>query len=80
LQDHDQYEVDLIAENVAGQLIGIEVKAAASVNSGDLRNLKRLAGMAGAQFRMGVIFYDGMEITALGEGYWAVPISSLWGN
>jgi len=33
--DHDQYEVNLIAENTAGRLIGIEIeiKAATSVNA-----------------------------------------------
>ncbi len=79
-RDHDQFEVDLIAENTAGQLIGIEIKAAASVRISDLRGLKRLASMAGEQFRMGVIFYDGLDTMPLGERFWAVPISSLWGK
>lgn len=79
-RDHDQYEVDLIAENAAGQLIGIEIKAAASVGASDLRGLKRLASIAGDQFRLGVIFYDGLQTMPLGEGFWAVPISSLWGK
>lgn len=79
-RDHDQFEVDLVAENAAGQLIGIEIKAAASVRLSDLRGLKRLAGMAGEQFRMGVIFYDGLDTMPLGERFWAVPISSLWGK
>lgn len=78
-RDHDQYEVDLVAENAAGQLIGIEIKAAASVSASDLRGLKRLASVAGEQFKLGVIFYDGVQTLPLGEGFWAVPISSLWG-
>lgn len=79
-RDHDQYEVDLIAENAAGQLIGIEIKAAASVRMNDLRGLKRLASIAPKQFKLGVIFYDGLETLPLGERFWAVPISSLWGK
>lgn len=78
-RDHDQYEVDLVAENTAGQLIGVEIKAAASVSASDLRGLKRLASVAGEQFKLGVIFYDGVQTLPLGEGFWAVPISSLWG-
>lgn len=79
-RDHDQYEVDLIAENAAGQLIGIEIKAAASVGASDLRGLKRLSSMAGKQFKLGVIFYDGIQTIPLGDGLWAVPISTLWGK
>lgn len=81
-RDHDQYEVDLIAENAAGQLIGIEIeiKAAASVGVSDLRGLKRLSSMAGRQFKLGVIFYDGIQTLPLGDGLWAVPISTLWGK
>jgi uncharacterized protein len=79
-RDHDQFEVDLVAENAAGQLIGIEIKAAASVKESDLRGLRRLASGAGNQFRLGVVFYDGVETVPLGERFWAVPISTLWGK
>ena len=79
-RDHDQYEVDLIAENAAGQLIGIEIKAAASVGPSDLRGLKRLASIAGKSLKLGVIFYDGIQTLPLSDGFWAVPISTLWGK
>ena len=79
-RDHDQYEVDLIAENAAGQLIGIEIKAAASVGASDLRGLKRLSSIAGKSLQLGVIFYDGIQTLPLGDGFWAVPISTLWGK
>jgi uncharacterized protein len=79
-RDHDQFEVDLIAENAAGQLIGIEIKAAASVGTSDLRGLKRLASITGKRFKLGIIFYDGLETLPLGERVWAVPISTLWGK
>ena len=79
-RDHDQYEVDFIIENAAGDLVGVEVKAAATVTVGDLRGLKRLASVAGEQFKMGVILYDGSETLPLGDGLWAAPLSSLWGR
>ena len=34
-RDHDQFEVDVVAENAGGELVGIEVKAAASVHYRD---------------------------------------------
>lgn len=79
-RDHDQYEVDFIIENAAGDLVGVEVKAAATVTVGDLRGLKRLSSVAGEQLKMSVILYDGSEILPLGDGFWAAPLSSLWGR
>lgn len=79
-RDHDQYEVDLIAEDSSGRMVGIEVKAAATVKSSDLRGLKRLSTLAGDQFVLGVILYDGLETLPIGDRLWAVPISTLWGK
>ncbi len=79
-RDADQYEVDVVVENSAGRLIGIEVKAAASLNRHDLRGLRRLASLAGDAFSMGVLLYDGTETLPLGDNIWAVPLSSLWGT
>jgi len=78
-RDADQFEVDLVLENPSGQIVGIEVKAAASVQEGDLRGLKKLANLAGPDFKMGVVLYDGTETLPLGPAFWAVPLSSLWG-
>ncbi len=79
-RDHDQFEVDLLVENAGGELLGIEIKAAATLQASDLRGLKRLASVAGNKFKLGVILYDGLETLPLGNAFWAVPISSLWGK
>jgi uncharacterized protein len=79
-RDHDQVEVDLVIENSAGLLAGVEVKASATVGNSDLRGLKRLAGIAGDAFKMGVVLYDGRETLPLGKHLWAAPLSSLWGK
>lgn len=79
-RDIDKVEVDIVIENTAGELIGIEVKASASVKSGDLHGLKKLAEAAGPLFKMGVLLYDGTDVLPLGDRLWAAPISSLWGR
>jgi len=78
-RDHDQVEVDLVVENAAGRLIGIEVKSAATLRPNDLRGLKRLADLAGDAFRLGVILYDGSDVIPMGDRFRAVPLSTLWG-
>lgn len=78
-RDADKFEVDIVIENAAGQLVGVEVKAAATVKENDLRGLKKLAGLAKNQFKMGVLLYDGSETMPLGGEIWAAPLSSLWG-
>ena len=78
-RDTEKYEVDFVIENPVGSLVCVEVKAAATVKESDLRGLKKLANVAGKQFQMGVLFYDGTEIMPLGDRIWAAPVSSLWG-
>ena len=78
-RDADKVEVDIVIENAAGQLVGVEVKASATVKASDLRGLRKLAALAGDQFKMGVLLYDGAETLPLGDGIWAAPLSSLWG-
>ena len=79
-RDADKVEVDVVIENAVGHLVGVEVKAAATVKESDLRGLKKLAGLAGGSFKMGVLLYDGDETLPLGDGIWAAPLSSLWGK
>jgi len=79
-RDTDKFEVDLVIENAAGQLVGVEVKAAATVKESDLRGLKKLSSLAGDQFKMGVLLYDGDETMPLGDNIWAAPLSTLWGQ
>lgn len=79
-RDTDKYEVDFVVENAEGNLVCVEVKATATVKASDLRGLKKLANIAGEQFQLGVLLYDGAEIMPLGDRIWAVPFSSLWGR
>lgn len=79
-RDADKFEVDFVIENTHGSLVGVEVKASATVNQKDLKGLKKLASLAGDRFKMGLLLYDGTETMPLGENIWAAPLSSLWGR
>lgn len=79
-RDADKVEVDVVIENAVGQLVGVEVKASATVKESDLRGLKKLASLAGDQFKMGILLYDGDETLPLGDDIWAAPLATLWGK
>jgi predicted AAA+ superfamily ATPase len=79
-RDADKLEVDVVIENAAGQLVGVEVKASATVNKSDLRGLRKLASLAGDQFKLGILLYDGDETLPLGDNIWAAPLATLWGK
>ena len=59
-------------------VVGVEVKAAASVAARDFRGLKILEAANGDRFTAGIILYDGEQIAAFGERLFAVPIRMLW--
>ena len=79
-RDADKVEVDFVIENTIGDIVGVEVKASATVTEKDLKGLKKLAGLAGNRFKTGLLLYDGTETMPLGENIWAAPLSSLWGR
>ena len=77
-RDKDQAEVDIVIEQGAIAVAGVEVKAAATVTPSDFRGLRKLKRATGERFAAGVVLYDG-EITAgFGDGMFAVPLRSLW--
>ena len=79
-RDADKVEVYIVIENAIGQLVGVEVKAAATVKESDFRGLRKLSSLAGDQFKMGILLYDGNETLPLGKNIWAAPLSTLWGE
>ncbi|MBA8879834.1 ATP-binding protein [Phyllobacterium myrsinacearum] len=74
----DQDEVDLVIEDRRGRVIGIEVKAAATVRQQDLRGLRQLQEAVGDRFVHGIVLHDHDRITPFGEKLHAMPLSSLW--
>ncbi|TAN06153.1 MAG: ATP-binding protein [Rhodanobacteraceae bacterium] len=77
-RDKDQNEVDVVIENAAGDVIGIKVKAAATVREADFRGLHKLAAANGAHFRCGVVLHDTDTVLPFGDRLHAAPIACLW--
>ena len=77
-RDRDGFEVDLVLERPGGELVGVEVKAGATVTAADFRGLKKLKDGSGNRFSAGVVLYDGEASASFGENLYAVPLSELW--
>jgi predicted AAA+ superfamily ATPase len=71
-------EVDIILENRAGELVGIEVKASSSVNPNDFKSLQMLADSLPKKFKRGIILYAGNQFLSFGKNLYLVPITALW--
>ncbi len=71
-------EVDLIIEDLKGNLVAIEVKASISVNDDDAKHLRWFQKEQGARVKAAVILYAGRHVVRLRDGVIALPISSLW--
>jgi len=69
-------EVGVMIGNGARQLPG--VGAAATVNPGHLRRLRRRANQAGEPFQIGLALYDEPATVLPGGGIWAAPLWSPW--
>lgn len=76
-RDKDQNEVDFVLESPLREVLGIEVKAAASVHMSDFKGLRKLQEAAGSQFVTGIVLYDGDKALSFGDGLWAVPLDRL---
>ncbi len=74
----DQDEVDLVIEDRRGRIIGIEVKASATVRQSDVRGLRQLREATKERFVHGYVLHDHDRVTPLGEQITAIPVSTLW--
>jgi uncharacterized protein len=71
-------EVDLVLEDQAGRIVGLEVKASATPSSGDFKGLKALAEQAGKKFIRGILLYTGQEVVPFAKDLTAVPLQAIW--
>ncbi|HWW86316.1 MAG TPA: ATP-binding protein [Vicinamibacterales bacterium] len=77
-RDKDGEEVDVVIERDDGSVIGVEVKASATVEAKDFSGLRRLAAACGSAFRFGIVLFDGTQAVPFGERLTTAPISCLW--
>jgi len=79
-RDLRKKEVDFVLENRNGSIIGIEVKAKASIKKSDLKGMIELARESKDKFSKGIIFYGGNEVKPISvEGFvfYCLPLGIL---
>ena len=77
-RDQQMHEVDMVLERDDGMIVGIEVKASATVKSGDFAGLRTLAKACEGRFAYGVVLHDSADFVPFGDKLAAVPVSCLW--
>lgn len=78
-RDKDANEVDIVIEDKRGRIVGVEVKASATVSASDFAGMRRLADATGERFACGLILYDHDQVIPFSDRMSAVPISALCG-
>lgn len=71
-------EVDIVLETPSGEIVGIEIKSAASVGNDAFKGLRILKDSVGRKFLRGLVLYTGDSSVAFEEGMFAVPVQNLW--
>ncbi len=77
-RDKDGMEVDFVLERSPGDIVAIEVKAAATTHPRDFRGLKRLRHALGDRLACGIVLHDGDRIQQTGTRLFAIPFRLLW--
>ena len=79
-RDSRKREVDIVLERGDSRIIGMEVKASATLRPEDFRGLAALAEFAGDTFERGVLFYGGRDALPFsfgGRRFQALPLGML---
>jgi len=71
-------EVDIVLENLAGEIVGIEIKNNARVTHQDFKGMRYLQEKSKDKFIKGIILYTGTQYIPFGDNLYAMPINSLW--
>lgn len=78
-RDKDNYEVDIVLE-WPSRVVGIEVKAGATVWDSDFKGLRRLKRQLGKKMKAGIVLYDGERALSFRDGMYVVPYHMLFAN
>ena len=76
-RSHTGQEVDLILEDPAGNIVGVEIKASATPAASDFKGLRLLAQSCPGTFLHGVVLHLGPEAIPFGENLYALPIAGM---
>ncbi len=68
--------MDILLEDTASNVVGIEVKGSSDVKSGDFRGLRNLSESLGDRFVRGIVLYTGEHVLGFGEKLSTVPVKS----
>jgi len=71
-------EVDLVMEDRAGRIVGIEIKAAATLAGYDVTGLRALAEAVGKKWVRGVVLYTGVNVIPFAKDLHGMPLQTLW--
>ncbi|MGD0815560.1 MAG: ATP-binding protein [Verrucomicrobiota bacterium] len=71
-------EVDIVLEDNAGRLVGVEIKAGATLGGNDVRGLQAMASSVGKRWVRGVVLYTGTEVIPFAGNVHGLPLPLLW--
>jgi predicted AAA+ superfamily ATPase len=77
-RERDGTEIDLLAEDRAGRIVAVEVKASSDVSGRDVRHLTSFRDRLGDRFVAGVVLHTGSRGLPLGDRLAALPVASIW--
>ena len=71
-------EVDIVLELPTGEIVGVEVKAGASVSNKAFKGLRILEELTRKKFQRGIVLYAGDKAVPFGKRMFAIPVQTLW--
>ena len=77
-RDKERNEVDIVIEDGLGRIVGVGVKASATVSERDFAGPRHLAAATRDSFAFGLVLYDHEHAVPFGERMAAAPLSTLW--
>lgn len=74
----DRKEVDIVIEDAAGRIVGVEVRATSTPGQADFSGLRALKDLAGERFVRGIVLHLGDAVLPFGDVLEAAPVAGLW--
>jgi uncharacterized protein len=62
----------------AQKVVGLEVKAVATLNASDTAGLRALAAEVGKKWVRGIVLHTGLEVIPFANNLHGVPLQALW--